>query len=98
MEAVLYDDEAAARAAIEECNRRKGFPRVEEGVRFGGGRFVASIVTESVAEPIPAKGGRWAVPADAIDAAVQARVEFRDADVDVEAIEKAVETREAAIE
>lgn len=90
VEAVIFDDKASADAAIAEQNRKEGYPRAEEGVRVGGGRFVDLIVTESSAEPLPTKDGRWAVPADAIEAKPEERVVVASADLvaDVAVVEE----------
>jgi hypothetical protein len=88
MDAVRFNDRASAEAAIAEKNRKEGYPRTEEGVRVGGGRFVDLIVTESSAEPLPTKDGKWVVPADAIDAKPEERVVVTSADLEVAIVEE----------
>lgn len=66
--AKVYATEKEARDAIALEDAHRGYPRTERGIRRGSGIFAESFTTTSVAEPIAAPGGGYAVPVEALTA------------------------------
>lgn len=67
MRAVVHPTKASAEAQIAELNAARGYPKIEPGIRYGGGIFADSITTTSECAPVELKSGGWGVPADALE-------------------------------
>lgn len=67
MRAVVHPTKVSAEAQIAELNEARGYPKIEPGIRYGGGIFADFIATTSECAPIELKSGGWGVLADALE-------------------------------